>query len=116
MVAADIFLNIFDMAKVINDANIAEVLASGKPVVIDFWATWCGPCRVLGPTVEEVAEEYADKAIVAKCNVDDCEDISMKYGIRNIPTLVFIKNGEVVDRTVGVVSKQDITSRIEKLL
>ncbi|CCX56959.1 thioredoxin [Bacteroides sp. CAG:1060] len=104
------------MAKVINDANIAEVLASGKPVVIDFWATWCGPCRVLGPTVEEVAEEYADKAIVAKCNVDDCEDISMKYGIRNIPTLVFIKNGEVVDRTVGVVSKQDIVSRIEKLL
>ena len=104
------------MAKVINDANIAEVLASGKLVVIDFWATWCGPCRVLGPTVEEVAEEYSDKAIVAKCNVDDCEDISMKYGIRNIPTLVFIKNGEVVDRTVGVVSKQDITSRIEKLL
>lgn len=104
------------MAKVINDANIAEVLASGKPVVIDFWATWCGPCRVLGPTVEEVAEEYAYKAIVAKCNVDDCEDISMKYGIRNIPTLVFIKNGEVVDRTVGVVSKQDIASRIEKLL
>lgn len=104
------------MAKVINDANIAEVLASGKPVVIDFWATWCGPCRVLGPTIEEVAEEYADKAIVAKCNVDDCEDISMKYGIRNIPTLVFIKNGEVVDRTVGVVSKQDIVSRIEKLL
>lgn len=104
------------MAKVINDANVAEVLASGKPVVIDFWATWCGPCRVLGPTVEEVAEEYADKAIVAKCNVDDCEDISMKYGIRNIPTLVFIKNGEVVDRTVGVVSKQDIVSRIEKLL
>lgn len=104
------------MAKVINDANIAEVLASGKPVVIDFWATWCGPCRVLGPTVEEIAEEYADKAIVAKCNVDDCEDISMKYGIRNIPTLVFIKNGEVVDRTVGVVSKQDIVSRIEKLM
>lgn len=104
------------MAKVINDANIAEVLASGKPVVIDFWATWCGPCRVLGPTVEEVAEEYSDKAIVAKCNVDDCEDISMKYGIRNIPTLVFIKNGEVVDRTVGVVSKQDIVSRIEKLM
>ena len=104
------------MAQVINDANFAEILASPKPVVIDFWATWCGPCRVLAPTVEEVAEEMAGKAIVAKFNVDDCEDISIKYGIRNIPTLIFIKNGEVVDRTVGVVSKQDIVARIEKML
>ena len=104
------------MAQVINDANFAEILASPKPVVIDFWATWCGPCRVLAPTVEEVAEEMSGKAIVAKCNVDDCEDISIKYGIRNIPTLIFIKNGEVVDRTVGVVSKQDIVARIEKML
>ena len=104
------------MAQVINDANFAEVLASSKPVVIDFWATWCGPCRVLAQTVEEVAEEMADKAIVAKCNVDDCEDISIKYGIRNIPTLLFIKNGEVVDRTVGVVNKQDIIARIERML
>ena len=104
------------MAQVINDANFAEVLASSKPVVIDVWATWCGPCRVLAPTVEEVAEEMADKAIVAKCNVDDCEDISIKYGIRNIPTLLFIKNGEVVDRTVGVVNKQDIIARIERML
>ena len=104
------------MAQVINDANFAEILASPKPVVIDFWTTWCGPCRVLAPTVEEVAEEMADKAIVAKCNVDDCEDISIKYGIRNIPTLLFIKNGEVVDRTVGVVNKQDIIARIERML
>ena len=100
------------MAQVINDANFAEILASPKPVVIDFWATWCGPCRVLAPTVEEVAEEMAGKAIVAKCNVDDCEDISIKYGIRNIPTLIFIKNGEVVDIVIG---EEEITTSSETI-
>ncbi len=104
------------MATVINNANIAEILASPQPVLIDFWATWCGPCRVLSPTVDEVAAEYEGKAIVAKCNVDDCEDISIKYGIRNIPTLLFFKGGELVDRTVGVVSKKEITERIDKLI
>lgn len=104
------------MDTVITNTNVSEVLSSSKVVVVDFWATWCGPCRVLGPTVDEVASEFEGRAVVAKCNVDDCEDVAVKYGIRNIPTLLFFRNGEVADRTVGVVSKQEIASRIEALL
>lgn len=104
------------MEIVISESNIGEVLASPVPVLIDFWATWCGPCRILAPTVDEVAKELEGKAVVAKCNVDDCEDISMKYGIRNIPTLLYFKDGELADRSVGVVSKQEIIGRLEKLM
>ena len=104
------------MEKVITNTNFEDILAVPGLLVIDFWATWCGPCRILGPTVDELAAEYAGKATIAKCNVDDCEDIAARFGIRNIPTLVFVKNGEVVDRTVGVLPKQDIAAKINLYL
>ena len=104
------------MANVVTNTNFAEMLAGEKPVLVDFWAPWCGPCRILSPTVDEVAAELDGKAVVAKCNVDDCEDIAVKYGIRNIPTLLYFKDGQLADRTVGVVSKQEIVSRLEKLM
>ena len=104
------------MEKVITENNIQEILATDKPVVIDFWAPWCSPCRVLGPTVDEVANEYVGRAVVAKCNVDDCEDLAAQYGIRNVPSLLFIKNGQVVDRTAGLVSKAEIAAKIDALV
>lgn len=104
------------MYKVATDTNFSEFLADNKPVLVDFWATWCGPCRALSPTVEEVADEYEGKVTVVKCNVDDCEAIAGKYRIMSIPTLMYFKGGELVDRTVGLVSKEDIVSRLAKLI
>lgn len=103
------------MVKIATDATFAELIAGNQPVVVDFWAAWCGPCRVLSPTVDEIAEEYEGKAVVVKCNVDDCEETAIKYGIRNIPTLLFFKDGKVEDRTVGVVPKEKITGIIDGL-
>ena len=103
------------MAKVATLTNFKDILTGDKPVMVDFWAVWCGPCRMLSPTVDELAETYADKIDVVKCNVDDCQDIAMEYGIRSIPTLLFFKNGEVVDRMVGAVPRQEIVDIIEKL-
>ena len=103
------------MAKVVTNTNFAEMLAGDKPVLVDFWATWCGPCRILSPTVDEIADEYADRITVAKCNVDDAEEIAMQYRIMSIPTLLFFKGGEVVDKRVGVVSKEEIDSIINSI-
>ena len=103
------------MALTINDANFAETLNTDKPVMVDFWATWCGPCRAIAPVVEELAQEYEGKAVIGKCNVDECDDVPMKYGIRSIPTL-FFKNGELVDRLVGASSKSAIAQKIDALL
>jgi len=104
------------MEKVITNTNIEEVLATSQPVLIDFWATWCGPCRALSPVVDEIASEYEGKAVIAKCNVDDADEVSMNFGIRNIPTLLYFKNGEMVGRSVGVVSKSEIEEKLNNLL
>ena len=104
------------MEKIITNTNFEEFLATPGLLVIDFWATWCGPCRILGPTVDELAADYNGRATIAKCNVDDCEDIAAKFGVRNIPTLVFVKDGAIVDRTVGVLPNQEIAAKIEQYL
>ncbi|MCF2707929.1 thioredoxin [Bacteroides pyogenes] len=104
------------MALEITNSNYKEVLAEGKPVVIDFWAPWCGPCKMVGPIIEELAEEYKDRVIIGKCDVDENDDVSAEYGIRNIPTVLFFKNGEIVDKQVGAVGKAVFVEKIEKLL
>ena len=104
------------MAVEIKDSNYEELLATGKPLVIDFWATWCGPCKKIAPDVEALAEAYQDQVIIGKCDVDDNDDLTSKFGIRNIPTVLFIKNGEVVDKTVGAATKAAFAEKIEALL
>lgn len=104
------------MALAINQSNFEEVIASGKPVVIDFWAEWCGPCRMIAPIVDELAAEYEGRVVIAKCDVEENDDITMKYGVRNIPTIIFLKNGELVDKQVGACTKAALVEKIEKLL
>lgn len=104
------------MALKITKENYQEILAKGLPVVIDFWAEWCGPCRMIAPIVDELADEYDGKVIIGKCDVDANDDIVAQYGVRNIPTLVFIKEGKQVDKHVGAASKDALKAKVEALL
>jgi len=105
------------MALEITDANFEEiVLNSSKPVLVDFWAAWCGPCRMVGPIIDEISTEYAEKAVVGKVDVDANQEFAAKYGVRNIPTVLVFQNGEVVGRQVGVAPKASYTDAIDALL
>lgn len=104
------------MALEITSSNFESITSGDKLVVIDFWAPWCGPCRALGPTIEEVAAEYEGKAVIGKCDTDAEGELAMQFGVRNIPMLVFLKNGEVKDVNVGSISKKDLVAKIESLL
>ena len=105
------------MAIELTDANFeATVLKSDKPVLVDFWAEWCGPCRMVGPVVEELSKEYEGKAVIGKVNVDNNPNISAQFGIRNIPTLLFFKGGQVVDKQVGAVPKSVLAGKLEAQL
>ena len=105
------------MAVEITDANFEEVVLNSKiPVLVDFWAEWCGPCRMVGPVVDELYKEYEGRAIVGKVNVDENPSISAKFGVRNIPTILFIKEGQVADKSVGAVPKAQLASKLDAIL
>ncbi len=101
------------MAKVASNTNFSELLQDSKLVIVDFWATWCGPCRMLSPILDEVEEEMADQISVVKVNVDDADEIAARYRIMSIPTLLFFKNGELVDKTVGAMPKPALVEKIK---
>ncbi len=104
------------MAFEITDSNFNETISAGKPVVVDFWAPWCGPCKMVSPIIDELSETYAEKVIIGKVNVDENDDTCVDFGIRNIPTILFFKDGALVDKHVGAISKAQLAEKIETLL
>lgn len=104
------------MAQQFTDQTALEAIESGKPVVIDFWATWCGPCIKLGPAVEELAEKYGEQAIIGKLNIDENNDVASQFRVRNIPTVLFFKGGELKDKSVGLVKVSDLEAKLQPLL
>ena len=100
----------------ITDSNFNDVISKNKTVLVDFWAEWCGPCRMIGPVIEELANEYEGKAIIGKLDVDSNQESSVKYGVRSIPTILTFKDGEIVDRQVGAVPKKTLTNVIDSQL
>ena len=104
------------MEVTITNENFASLRAGELPLVVDFWATWCGPCRMVAPVIEELAEEYDGRAVIGKCDVEDNEDIAAEFGIRNIPTILFIKNGQVVDKFVGAAPKSVLDEKFRALV
>jgi thioredoxin 1 len=104
------------MAQQITNVNFKELVNGDKPLVVDFWAEWCGPCRMIGTYVEELALEYEGRAVVGKVNVDENDELAGEFGIRSIPTLLFFKNGELVDKHVGSASKAVLEEKLKKIL
>jgi thioredoxin 1 len=105
------------MALEVNDNNFDEVvLKSDKPVVVDFWAEWCGPCRMIAPAIEEMAKDFEGRAVVVKCDVDSSPGVAAKFGIRNIPTVLFFKDGQIADKQVGAVPKVNFVNKLNTLL
>ena len=104
------------MAQKITSDNLQALIATGKPVVLDFWATWCGPCRMVAPVIEALATEYNGRAIVGKCDIEEDENLPAQYGVRNIPTILFIKDGQVVDKQVGAASRQILEEKLKAIL
>ena len=104
------------MEVTITSENFSSLRAGDLPLVVDFWATWCGPCRMVGPVISELAEEYDGRIVVGKCDVEENEDIAMEYNIRNIPTILFFKGGQIVDKIVGAQAKARIQEKFDALL